>query len=48
MRTAIGNSTYIGSWLTMLASGPEPGDTTLPTLMLVRLILPLIGAWISV
>ena len=32
----------------MVASGPELGETTLPTLMAVRLILPLIGAWISV
>ena len=28
---AIGNTTYIGSWLTIVASGPDIGLTILPT-----------------
>ncbi len=43
-----GNRTYIGSWLTIVASGPELGETTLPTVTAVRPILPAIGARISV
>src|SRR6478609_5532633 len=38
--------TYIGSWLTMLASVPELGVTTLPSVTVVRPILPSIGEWI--
>ncbi len=35
--------TYIGSWLTMVVSTPDPGLTTLPSVTAVRPILPSIG-----
>ena len=47
-RWLTGNVTYIGSWLTMVVSTPLSGPTTLPLVMLVRPILPPIGAMMSV
>ena len=44
----MGNSRYIGSWLTMVASVPVVGPTTLPSVTAVRPIRPSIGAWMSV
>ena len=38
----------MGSWLTMVASTPLLGVTTLPSVTDVRLILPSMGALISV
>jgi len=36
----------MGSWLTSVASVPLVGETTLPSVTPVLLILPSIGAWI--
>ena len=47
-RVATGNATYIGSWLTMVASVPLVGLTTLPWLTAVAVMRPSIGARISV
>ncbi len=48
VRTAIGKYTYIGSWLTIVASVPVDGLTTLPMVTLVRPILPAMGEAMSV
>ena len=48
VRAATGKSTYIGSWLTSVAKVPLVTDTTLPSVTSVALILPSIGARISV
>jgi hypothetical protein len=47
-RIGTGNTTYIGSWLTIVAIGPDDGPTTLPGLTKAALILPSMGERISV
>ena len=47
-RCVTGKVTYIGSWLTIVASVPLCGPTKLPTAKLLRPIRPAIGALISV
>ena len=48
VRVETGKTTYIGSWLTIVASTPELGLTTFPGVTELRPILPSMGARISV
>ena len=48
VRNEMEKRTYIGSWVTIFAKVPVVGETTLPSVTAVLVILPSIGARISV